>query len=154
MQNSAWITLLKRIPPEYHGRLMMVTTSGNEINLQTVYRMEEDFLVIRGRLAGTTEAGNLLFVPYDQINNVGFREEIKEAQINAMFADSGSPAAVVPQPAPEPPKPHPAEPVPVTPSAPPPTVSATPTPTTSPGKAALLERLRRSRGGPEANKPG
>src|SRR5262249_28426876 len=118
-----------------------------------VYRMEEDFLVLRGRLAGTTEAGSLLFVPYSEINYVGFREEIKEAQVQAMFSDSG--AAVVMAPAaPAAPQPHPAQPTTVPPVPPPPPTPApiTATPTTSPGKAALLERLRRSRAGQEPTK--
>jgi cell division septation protein DedD len=149
MQNTAWVAMLKRIPPEYHSRLMMVTTSGNEINLQVIYRMEDDYIVLRGRLAGTTEAGSLLFIPYDQINYVGFREELKEAQVQAMFSDSPAPAVAAPA-QPEPPKPHPAEPTAVAPVAPPPAPSPTATPTTSPGKAALLERLRRSRAGQDS----
>lgn len=156
MQNDAWIRLLQRVPEKLLGKVMLVTTCANEISLQRVYRMESDYMVIRGRMAGTTDAGTLMFVPFDQLNYLGFREEIKEAEIEAMFADTGpaatpaprveSPAAPVPPP--EPPAAT-APPVETTPVAP-------PVPTTTqpslPGKAALLERLRRARG--DSAKPG
>ncbi len=88
MQNSAWIALLRRIPSDQHNTLALVTTIGIEINIQNLVRIEDDYVVIRGRLAGTTETGRAFFVPYDQINYVGILREIKEPQIRALYGEA------------------------------------------------------------------
>ncbi len=87
MQASAWIGLLRRIPPEQHDSLVLMTSMGMEISLQVVIRTDEDFLVIRGRLAGTTDTGRVFFVPYDQINYLGYHKEVSEAKIRALFGE-------------------------------------------------------------------
>src|SRR5713226_6046189 len=90
MQNSAWIALLRRIPSDQHNTLALVTTIGIEINIQNLVRIEDDHVVIRGRLAGTTETGRAFFVPYDQINYVGIVREMKEPQIRALYGEAPS----------------------------------------------------------------
>ncbi len=93
MQSSAWIILLRRIPPEQHNTLAIVTTVGIEINIQNIVRLEDDHAVIRGRLAGTTDSGRVFFVPFDQINYLGFVKEVKEAQIQALYGEGPPPQA-------------------------------------------------------------
>jgi hypothetical protein len=85
MQSGAWITLLKRIPPAQHNILTLKTLCGTEINLQNILLLEPEYAVIRGRLAATTETGRVYFIPYDQINYVGFAKEIKEDQVRDLF---------------------------------------------------------------------
>src|SRR5260370_13066150 len=85
MHSAAWTALLARIPPEQHDRLMLVTTIGQEITLYALLDLTEDYLAIRGRLAGSTDAGRVFFVPYDQINYLGFQKELKESTFRAMF---------------------------------------------------------------------
>ena len=55
MHNRAWMQLLQLIPPAKHKTLLLNTTNGVEIAIHSIARAEEDFLVIRGRLTGTTE---------------------------------------------------------------------------------------------------
>jgi hypothetical protein len=155
MRNEAWISLLQQLPPEYQAKLVLVCASGHEINLQSVFRFDADFLIFRGRLAGTTEAGTFVFLPYDQIVYIGFREEIKENQLQEILgAPSEAPAAASTPEAEPPPRPAPA---PRPAAAPEPAPAPVSMPTTAgapplPGKAALLERLRRSRAqGPGAD---
>lgn len=150
MHNNTWIDLIRLIPEKYYGKLMLMTISGVEINLQGLYRLEPEYIVLRGRLAGTLDAGSVLFVPYDQINYLGFREEIKETEVQAMFGGPTSgtetKAAVTPAESPPPPQ--------VQEAAPPPAPSPTTLSTAPlPGKAALLERLRKSRLGQDPSKP-
>jgi hypothetical protein len=87
MQACAWSALLQRVPQELHDNLMLLTTIGVEISIQNIVSMEEEYLVIRGRLAGTTDMGRVFMVPYDQINYVGFQKEMNEAQLRALFGD-------------------------------------------------------------------
>src|SRR4051794_14053523 len=85
MQSTAWKTIFNRIPREHHEIMMVVTSIGIEINVRYIQLLEPDYVVLRGRLGGTTDAGRLFFVPYDQINYVTFSKEIKEEQIADMF---------------------------------------------------------------------
>jgi hypothetical protein len=93
MQNSVWTTLLRRLPPDLHDILTLVTTGGIDINVQDLLRIEADHLVIRGRLAGTTDMGRIFFIPYDQISYVGFQKEVAVAQVLAIY---GEPPAAEP----------------------------------------------------------
>lgn len=186
MRSSVWVSLIRIFPPEVLEKLMAVMTSGNEINISGVLRFETDFMVVRGRLAGTTDEASVVFLPYDQIDYMGIRVPMKDAELEAMFVNSGyqspppevsyaapmqampvsapalapvtriMPAQPRPSPAPAPtpaPAPAPAAAAPPPPAPETPVPSAPPTPSPSagsvstilPGKAALLERLRRSR---------
>jgi hypothetical protein len=151
MQSSAWIALLQRIPPDQHDSLAIVTTSGIEISIQDILRTEAEYLVIRGRLSGTTDAGRVFFIPYCQIQYVGFQKEVRVAQILAIYgeappaeaakpkADAASPESAAVEPAtatePAPPPPPPKE-------NPPPPPTKSPAHLKMPRKSDLLERLR------------
>lgn len=169
MRSAIALSLLRMIPPELQGSLMAVMLSGNEINIQNIYRMEDEFMAVRGRLAGTTDLGTIIFIPYEQVDYFGFRNgtELKESELQAMFAgnytaapkaesSAAAPAAAplntpaaTPGPAPAP------MPTPAAPAAMPAAPAAAAAPSSGPilpGKAALLERLRRSRQA-DPNKP-
>jgi hypothetical protein len=88
MQSSAWAAILRRIPPDQHDSLAIVTTVGVEISIQDVLRIEDDHIVMRGRLSGTTQSGRAFFVPYDQINYLGFQKEVRVAQIMALYSEA------------------------------------------------------------------
>ena len=53
MQTRSWMKLLQRIPSEQHDILVLLTSIGVEINLQRIMRMEDEFLVVRGRRGGS-----------------------------------------------------------------------------------------------------
>src|SRR6266478_6402720 len=153
MQSAAWKAMFNRIPREHHEFMMVVTSIGIEINVKSIELLEPEYAVIRGRLGGTTDAGRLFFVPYDQINYVTFNKEIKEQQVAEML---GLDAPPIKGPIPEGDAvkaaaeeageaeieeavhlPEPAK------------------PETLPGKMALLERIRsRIRPKPEGEGPG
>ena len=64
-----------------------MTVNGTEVTIQNIIRMEMDYVVVRGRLAGSSDAGRVFFVPYDQIHLVGFQKEVKEPVIRAFFGE-------------------------------------------------------------------
>jgi hypothetical protein len=151
MQSAEWIALFRRVPANLHDQLSIVTTIGTQITIQEIFGLEETYMVIRGRLAGSTDAGLVFFVPYDQINYAGFRKPMKETQVKALFGAPPAEPVAQPAAAPEPP------PEPVADVAPEPPAEAAPAPEAEepaapaepataaapmPGKAALLERLR------------
>jgi predicted lipid-binding transport protein (Tim44 family) len=153
MQGSSWIALLARIPPDQSENLLFMTNNGTAIAVKGVVRAENEYVVVRGRLTGTTEeGGGFFFVPYDQINYLGFQKLIKEPVILSMYegepapslaanarpAATGEPASAETAPAPSPA--HAPTPPPVTAPA-----AGSAHPPAAPGKAALLERLRARR---------
>ncbi len=92
MQNTPWIALLKKLPPELHHQLMLVTAGGTEIALQTILMLEGECLVIKGRMAGSQDAGRLIYVPYDRIDYVGFNRAVTENEFKAWYGDVSAPA--------------------------------------------------------------
>jgi hypothetical protein len=164
MENPRWVALLRRIPLEQQFNLMLVTNNGLEMSILSVLRIEEDFVVLRARMAGT-DLGRTLFLPYDRITYLGFHKPIKEIEVRAMFGEmppEPQPAAELKpeEPASGPPGPVPepqatAPPVPPS-SSPPRPVSPAQARSSArvplPSKSAILERLRaRSQAG--HNKP-
>lgn len=142
MQSSAWAVLLRSIPAEKVQSLSLVTTGGTEVALQGILRLEREFVAIKGRLAGSQDAGRVYFIPYTNIDYVGTQIEVKEAEFEAMFGHLDLSAAA---PAPEAPA------VVRAPSAPAPAAPAavndnTPLPGTGPSvvpiRSAVLERFR------------
>jgi hypothetical protein len=85
MQSRTWISVLRRIPEELHESLMIVTSIGTEICIQTIVRMEPEYLVIRGRLAGNVEVGRVFFIPFNNISHIRLQKEMKEPDIQAFF---------------------------------------------------------------------
>lgn len=156
MQGSSWLAFLEKVPAEQLDNLLFITNNGTGIAVKGVIRAESDYIVIRGRLLGAAEeGGGFFFVPYDQINFVGFQRQIKEAVVLSMYDGKAPPtklgstpkadgtdaaeAASAPAPAPT--------------AAPDSDSAGTPRPVAAPGKAALLERLRARRSSDEMPRP-
>jgi hypothetical protein len=159
MQSSSWIDMLRRFPPELQDILILRTSSGMEVNIQEIIRMEGDYLVIRGRPVGSTDAGQPFFVPYDQINYVRLNRALKIPELLALYGEPPAAAAAAAAPAPEvaaatapeaglPPAEESAVPAPEAPTAapapapvpPPAAPAATPSPTPPP--APMVPPLR------------
>ena len=148
MQNADWVALIRRLPQELHNQLVLVLQNRMEISVETVFRLEPAYAVIRGRLAGTTEGGLLFMLPYDQLTGAYFFKAVTEAEVNSIFtgpvplrpsSNQGrlKPSSIAPMPA-------------VVPVAPPSINSNAPPPrpVEAPATAArnnLLERLRAAR---------
>jgi hypothetical protein len=139
MHSSAWVALLRHIPAEQQNELMLVTAGGVEITIQTLLRVERDFVAFKGRLSGTQDAGRVLFVPYVRIDYFGFQQELKESEFHERFSGLTIPE-VEPQPAaPVAPSQELPEPEP---EALPEPGAAAPAAGRTPIKSAVLERFR------------
>jgi hypothetical protein len=143
MRGETWIELFKRIPDAFRDGFGIVTSGGTEVNLESIMRLEDEFMVFRGRLVGSTDAQRTFFLPYDQINIIVYQRLMKEEAVQAWFG--GEPPSTVAVPADQPaeapaetapaeaPAPEPISPVPIQ------RMDSAP----MPGKAAILERLRK-----------
>ncbi len=137
MLAELWKALLRRIPEQHIDNLMMMTAQGTEINVQTLLRMEEDFMVLRGRLAGSTDGGRIFILPYEHLDHMGFQKPLTEAQLEEVFNKPAPPATAATLTEPLPP-PQPASPTPAPPAPPPETNLLSTVPT----RSKLVQRLR------------
>lgn len=85
MQGPSWIDLLSRIPAKLHDSLAVTLVTGAEILMQSILRLESDYAIIRGRMSGSTDAGKVLILPYDQLVNLFFTKRMLEAEVEAVF---------------------------------------------------------------------
>jgi hypothetical protein len=145
------MALLRLVTPTQRDNLVLTTSSGLEIAVQTVIRAENEYVVVRGRQTRTADGGGVFFVPYDQIHFMGFQKPVKEMDIRALYGEVVSPEAsqeTPPETEPAPPAeavpPPSAEPAAAPPAPVPGAAGTTPRPG-SPNKAVLLERLRSRR---------
>src|SRR5436190_24031920 len=92
MQSTHWTALLKKLPPEVHNQFAVTTRGGTEINVQTILLMEGECLVFKGRLAACQDTGRLFFVPFDQIDFIGFTRSVSEEEYKAWFGEPSAPA--------------------------------------------------------------
>ena len=93
MPSTAWIRLLRLVPAKDQDNLMLLTSNRTEFAVQAILRLDPDFLIIKGRLAGSQDQGRVFFIPYEQIDHIGFYRAFKDAEFNEMFADLEAPAA-------------------------------------------------------------
>src|SRR5437660_10900387 len=87
MHSAVWGELLRKIPASQQDNLRLVTSIGIEINIAGIVRMEPEYLVLRGREAASTDANRVFFVPFDQINYMGYKRMVKEAEVRVMFGE-------------------------------------------------------------------
>lgn len=108
MRSKTWADLVRKLPPNYHDSLLLVTSVGIEITVQVMMRAEDEYLVIRGRLGGTTDTGRVFFIPYDQINCISVLRPMPGAELAVMFGQSpeellmAEPPPLLPPETPEP----------------------------------------------------
>ncbi len=95
--NEAWIALFRRIPGHLHNTLALGITTGAEIVLQKIVKLEPDFMIIRGRLAGTQDSGRVVIVPYEQLTFVAIQHDLKDTEVETLFGN-GAPRAVTDPP--------------------------------------------------------
>jgi hypothetical protein len=147
MQNTEWIDMLRVIPPEQQNELVLVLKNMSEISVDMFFRFEQNFLVLRGRVAGTVDEGRGFFVPYDQMVYFRLEKVVNLSELQSIFEGlpgrTTAPVAESPQPedvAPVPPAPVPA------PALPAPAAADGPAPADATAtRNALLDRIRAAR---------
>jgi hypothetical protein len=153
MQSELWQWVFGRMPAEQYNQIMLVTRSGIEIAVQALLRIEPEFVAIKGRLTGSTDAGRVFFIPYENLDYFGIERDVKEEEFDAIFGTGSLTAAAQPRVSarPEPAVPDPDPDPELDPSPAEATVSVTVSQkTTVPLKSEVLERFR-SRSSGSAN---
>src|SRR5438105_367189 len=97
MRSAVWVALLRHLPPEQHDQIMLVTAAGTEIAIGGILRLEQEFVVIKGRLSGSQDSGRVFIIPFNQIDYLGFQKPLKDTEFHEMFASFVVPAGGAPE---------------------------------------------------------
>lgn len=101
MENATWVRLLRQVPAAMRQRLTVITNVGAEISIQDIIQMSDEYLVLRGRLAGTNDTGRLFLVPFSEITYVSSVVEMRDDAIRAVFCKGpAATTAAVPEESP------------------------------------------------------
>jgi len=92
MQSYAWRALLGHIPPEKQDQFSIVTLAGIEICLNSILRLEHEFVVVKGRLAGSQDGGRIFFIPFATIDHFSFTQPTRETDFTDIFSGLEIPA--------------------------------------------------------------
>lgn len=107
MRRDDLVEMLAKIPREEHRKLILVLHNSIAISVDTIFRTEPEYLVLRGRESGTTDENRAFLLPYSEVTYLKLDRVVKVSDLERMFgaaepvgADVAAPAAVVPEPAP------------------------------------------------------
>jgi hypothetical protein len=107
MRNPEWVDLLRNLPAPLQENLVLNTTAGSELAIQKVICAGGDYLLIRGRLTGTTDEAAFFLVPFERINYLGLPKSLKEDMVRDLFkvpvpSESAEETPASPQSSPDP----------------------------------------------------
>jgi hypothetical protein len=85
MRREDVLDLIKRLPPVDHTKVVFVLHSGISINMDMLFRSEPEYLVIRGREAGTNDDGRAFFLPFAEVASVKIERVVKISDLMTMY---------------------------------------------------------------------
>ena len=85
MQSGGWVELLRLLPEKQHDNLILMTADGSEVAVQNLIRLESEYVVLRGRVAGTSDTGLAFFLPYDRIVFARFQKPVAEELVYGLY---------------------------------------------------------------------
>jgi len=88
MTNVEWVEMLSVIPPDQQNQIVVILHNGCEVMVETIARIEANFLVIRGRVGGTIEEGRGFFLPFSQMLYMRIEREVKISELKGMFGET------------------------------------------------------------------
>src|SRR5262245_20292513 len=122
MHNADWIAVFRQIPADLHPQLMLVLQNRQEVSIEALFRIEPTFLLVRGRMGGTTDSGMTFLGPFNELASIKLYKGLRESEVDEIFGPPKSvsqlasrshlvakvtPAATAPPAAPPPPAPNP-----------------------------------------------
>jgi hypothetical protein len=108
MLSQEWIEMFRVLPEEMRSNIVVVLQNGSELSIDTFFRFEPNFLVARGRVAGTLDENRAFFIPYNQMLYYRLDRNIKLEELEEIFLNrteaalEAEPAPTIPIPAPVP----------------------------------------------------
>jgi hypothetical protein len=90
MQDASWIALFRRIPENLHDGIALTLSTGSEVVLQQVVKLDSDCIILRGRMAGTQDNGRVVVLPYSTLVSFNITRRMSEAEVEAVFGSNAA----------------------------------------------------------------
>jgi hypothetical protein len=85
MQGASWISLFRRIPGNLHDGLILSLSTGTEVVVQRFIKLDTDVVVLRGRMAGSQDAGRVVVLPYSHLVSINFVRRLTDTDLETVF---------------------------------------------------------------------
>jgi len=79
--------IVKRLEPADVSKVVLVLRAGFGISIDIFYRFEPDYVIVRGREAGTNDDGRGFFIPYDEVVYLKIERIIHANELRKMYGD-------------------------------------------------------------------
>ncbi len=79
------LDLIQRVPEFDHPKLVFVLTVGVSVNLDTIARVEKNYIVVRGRESGSNDEGRGFFIPFETIALIKLERLVRINEFRAMY---------------------------------------------------------------------
>jgi hypothetical protein len=91
MQREDLYELVRRIPVEDHPKTMLILRAGFVVTVEIYFRFEEDYVVIRGREAGTNDDARGFFIPYEEVVYLKIDRPLNVNEMRKMYGEAPLP---------------------------------------------------------------
>jgi hypothetical protein len=81
------LDVLEKIPAEDMTKTVLSLRGIAAITIDTILRKEDDYLVLRGREAGTNDDGRVFFIPYEDILFIKIDRIMKIEEVKRMYGE-------------------------------------------------------------------
>jgi hypothetical protein len=88
MRRDDIIDMLARIPEVDLPKVVLILSVGVSVNIDAVLRKEKEYLVVRGREAGSNDEGRGFFIPYEQIALLKIERGMRLNDFRAMYGEA------------------------------------------------------------------
>ena len=87
LREQCW-TLLNVIPEADLTKTSLMLKNGISINIDTIFRKEKDYLLVRGREAGSNDEGRAFFLPYEEISYIKIEKMVRLNELRAIYGEA------------------------------------------------------------------
>lgn len=87
LREQAWM-LLNVIPEADLTKTVLVLKSGISISVDCIFRKEKEYLLVRGREAGSNDEGRAFFLPYEEISYIKIEKLVRLNELRAMYGEA------------------------------------------------------------------
>lgn len=85
MLKSDVLHFLERVLPGDMTKVVIVLKGGQGLNVETVFRHEESYFIMRGRESGSNDENRGFFVPYDEITYIKLERNVMLHELEKMY---------------------------------------------------------------------
>jgi hypothetical protein len=88
MRREDALDIINRMPEHDITKMVFVLSVGTSINVESVLRKEKDYIVVRGREAGSNDEGRGFFVPFEQIAMIKIERAMRLNDFRSMYGEA------------------------------------------------------------------